>query len=165
MGKGPFAPQTAGHTGRTIMWALGLLVGALVGAAVAQGTGAFIGAILGTVIGAVIGHQRTGVKRRVEKLESQMLELESRIAGLDERAAVAGRISIGPDSTPMASLPAAEAVADPSRTWVVPGSVPAPMGATAAASARTTALDEKAAEAAPASAPSTPVLPVRQGGR
>ena len=71
------------------MWALGLIVGTLIGAVIAQGAGAFVGAIVGLAIGIVVGQQRKGVRSRVETLESQMLNLESRINALDKRAAVA----------------------------------------------------------------------------
>jgi cytochrome c-type biogenesis protein CcmH/NrfF len=66
------------------MWALGLIVGALIGAIVAQGGGALVGAIVGVAAGIVVGQQRKGVNSRIETLESQMLNLESRINALGQ---------------------------------------------------------------------------------
>jgi outer membrane lipoprotein SlyB len=85
------------------MWALGLIVGTLVGAVVAQGAGAFVGAIIGVVAGIIVGSQREGIKRRIDALESQMLNLEARIRAVDERSAVARGISAAPAATSTAS--------------------------------------------------------------
>ena len=145
------------------MWALGLIVGALIGAAVAQGTGAFVGAIVGTVLGAVMGHQRTGVKRRVETLESKILALESRISALDERAAVGRRISAETGSFDLVS-PTAGPTDAQSPPWIDPGPTGATVPADVLLSARTTALDETGSGVTPAQTSPRPILPVRQGG-
>ena len=109
------------------MWALGLIVGTLIGAIVAQGAGALVGAIVGVAVGIVVGQQRKGVKSRIETLESQMLNLETRISALDERSSVARSVSTAPGGT-VASPASASAPADafteaPSPAWVdtVPG--------------------------------------------
>jgi outer membrane lipoprotein SlyB len=103
------------------MWALGLIIGTLIGALVAQGSGAFVGGVVGLVAGIIFGLQRKSVKRRVETLESQMLDLESRINALDQRA-----VTPAAAATSVAAATAAERSRPscPSRAWF-----PLPSGA------------------------------------
>jgi uncharacterized membrane protein len=150
------------------MWALGLIVGSLIGAVLAQGAGALVGAIVGVAVGIVVGQQRKGVKSRIETLESQMLNLETRISALDERSSVARSVSTAPGGTadPSESASAsADAYAEaplPAHADGVPGAMPA----AALVSARSTDSEVNAPdEAVPAEALSASALPVRQGGR
>ena len=145
------------------MWALGLIVGALIGAAVAQGTGAFVGAIVGTVVGAVMGHQRTGVKRRVETLESQMSALESRISALDERATAGRRSSADAGNFDRVSA-TAEPTGAPSPTRADRESTGAPLPADVLVSARTSPVDQTGSGAVLSQTSPQATLPVRQGG-
>jgi uncharacterized membrane protein len=150
------------------MWALGLIVGTLIGAIVAQGGGALVGAIVGVAAGIVVGQQRKGVKSRIETLESQMLNLESRINALDERSAVARSVSTAaggtaaPEESASAPVDAYTEAPSPARVDTVPEAMPA----AAFVSARSTDSDLNAPdEAVPAEALSASALPVRQGGR
>jgi uncharacterized membrane protein len=150
------------------MWALGLIVGTLIGAIVAQGGGALVGAILGVAAGIVVGRQRKGLKSRIETLESQMLNLESRINALDERSAVARSVSTAaggtaaPSESASAPVDAYTEAPLPARVDTVPEAMPA----AAFVSARSTDSDLDAPdEAVPAEALSASALPVRRGGR
>ena len=113
------------------MWALGLIVGALIGVVLAQGAGALVGAIVGVAVGIVVGQQRKGVKSRIETLESQMLNLETRINALDEHWSVARSASTargGTAAPPASSSAPADAfteAASPARVDTVPGAMPA----------------------------------------
>ena len=163
----PFAAQTAEHTGRTTMWALGLIVGTLVGAIVAQGAGAFVGAIIGVVAGIIVGSQRKGIKRRIDALESQMLNLEARIRAVDERSAVARGISAAPAATSTASASASAAAGavseapSPAHAEVVAAAMPA----AAFVSTRSTQSGPNAVDdVVPTQALAAATLPVRQGG-
>ena len=150
------------------MWALGLIVGGLIGAVLAQGAGALVGAIVGVAVGIVVGQQRKGVKSRIETLESQMQNLETRINALDERSAVARSVSTAPDGT-AAPSESASASADAYTEAPLPAQAdrfPGAMPAAALVSARSTDSDLNAPdEAVPADALSASALPVRQGGR
>jgi len=137
------------------MWALGLIIGTLIGALVAQGAGAFVGGVVGLVAGIIFGLQRKSVKRRVETLESQMLDLESRIDALDQRGATPAAAAT---SVAAATAPVAEGVfsgqglvsAAPSgAAWTSSPSIEAAAGA----------ADHLAPELTAAG------LPVRLGGR
>ena len=147
------------------MWALGLIVGSLIGAVLAQGAGALVGAIVGVAIGIVVGQQRKGVKRRIETLESQMLNLETQISALDERWSVARSVATAPGGT-AAQAESASARADaftearsPVRLDTVPGAMPA----AAFVSTRSTEMDANSVDQVETL--STSALPVRQGGR
>jgi uncharacterized membrane protein len=168
MVRGAFGIQTAERSGENIMWALGLIVGALIGAVLAQGAGALVGAIVGVAVGIVVGQQRKGVKSRIETLESQMLNLETRINALDERWSVARSVSPEPGSTAappaFSSAPAGAFTEAPSpaRVDTVLGAMPA----AAFVSTRSTELDANPVDqVVPAETLSTSALPVRQGGR
>ena len=153
------------------MWALGLLgliFGALIGAVVAQAEGALIGAMVGVAVGIVVGQQRQGVKSRIETLESQMLNLETRINALDGRSSLASSVSTAADGTASASAsasaPATAFTEGPSPAQV--DTIPGAIAAATNVSARSTDSDVNAPdEAVPAEALSASALPVRLGGR
>ena len=168
MATEPFAAQTGEHSGENHMWALGLIIGTLIGAVIAQGAGAFVGAIAGLAIGIVVGQQRKGVRSRVETLESQMLNLESRINALDQRLPVARGSSPAPAST-LAASASASAPAEPVSEAASPAPaaiVPAAMPAAALVSASSAELGASATEEmVPIEATSTAAVPVRLGGK
>jgi uncharacterized membrane protein len=158
--------RLASTSGENTMWALGLIVGALAGAAVGQGLGAFVGAIAGLVAGIVIGSQRKGIKKRLDALEQQMLNLEARIKTQDERSAPSGADTIAPADK--SALPIASAAVDAGAEASSPaqaGSVRVAAAATASASAPSAQVNVDASDVASAGIASAAALPVRQGGR
>src|SRR5450755_1164458 len=165
MADGSFAAQTAKHIGESTMWALGLIVGALAGAAAGRGVGAFVGAIVGLVAGLVIGSQRKGIRKRLDALEQQMMNLEARVKAQDERSAPSGPYAIAPGGESAAPVASAGVDAGPEASPGQVESVPLAASVAASASVQSAQVNVDASDAASAGIASASALPVRQGGR